>query len=119
MIKPFPERPRKEKLRAEDMPALRAAIDRYPKVLYRQAFYLIMMLGLRHGEVIGLKWEYFDFDSKLLTIPVTKNGEPHVLPITSAAKRLLKSIRRVDSCPYVFPSPYNPHGHIARLDKAW
>lgn len=54
------------------------------------------MCQLRQGEVVKLKWEYFDFENIVLIIPITNNGKPHILPITMAMKRLLDSIRRVE-----------------------
>lgn len=115
-IKHFREQPRKERIDLHDFPALAAAIHSYPKKIYRYAIYLALYTGLRHGELIRLRWEYFDYKRNTITIPRTKNGEPHTLPLSPSIIKLLDDLPR--SSPWVFPSPLTGR-HIASLSKAW
>jgi integrase len=59
-----------------------------------------------------LKWVQVDFEEECFTIPETKNGQPHTLPMSSFLKDLL--IGRHKECgtsPYVFPGT-GKAGHL-------
>lgn len=117
-VRKHAETPRREKLEPAHVPRLLRAIKNYPDPIYRNAFLLIIFLGLRHSECKQLRWDWFDFDAQVLTIKKTKNKRPHRVPITPSLCRLVKSFEKTNS-PYVFPSPVREAAHIARLDKAW
>lgn len=60
----------------------------------------------RSGEVRGATWDEFDEQQRLWVIPKErmKAGREHRVPLSEAAWRLLKSLPRDDTVPYVFPS---------------
>jgi len=114
--------PRGEKLSAEDLPKLIAALKNYPDQTYTRALLVILFTGLRHGEAIKLRWSWIDYESKTIKLPgtTTKNGKPHLLNICTGLEKLLRSIPRKRGNDYVFPSKHkSSSGHISRLDKAW
>jgi integrase len=119
-IRAYPERSRKNKIDASDLSNLIRAIKAHKQKVYAHAILFILFTGLRHGECIRLRWDWFDFANNSFTIPgcVTKNQEPHTMPLTGPLKRLLAIIPRYSNNPYLFPSP-RTQKHIARLDKAW
>lgn len=53
---------------------------------------LLLHTGLRKTELLSLKWENVDLDSSLAKIPTTKNGRPHMLPLTKVAVGLIKEL---------------------------
>jgi integrase len=52
---------------------------------------VLLFTGLRRNEAAGMKWKDVDFKAKTFTIPMTKNGQPHTLPMSEP---LLKIFRR-------------------------
>ena len=49
---------------------------------HRDYLLLVLFTGLRRSEAAGLEWENIDFEQNTLTIPETKNGYAHTLPLT-------------------------------------
>ena len=71
-----------------------------------EALKLIPRLFLRPKEIRCLKWEYVDFDQKLLTIPAgeMKRKREHLVPLATQVVEQLQEIKRVTGySPYVFP----------------
>lgn len=83
----------------------------------------LVVTGLRKQELATLKWEYVDFENGFITIPKTKNGKPHVLPITRFMRALLRNRRMHRTNEYVFPGGrwgtkgclQSPYKAIARI----
>jgi integrase len=50
----------------------------------------LLLTGLRRNEAATLKWANVDLKSKMFTIPVTKNREPHTLPLSDFLLAMLK-----------------------------
>ena len=50
---------------------------------------LLLYTGLRRSECAGLTRDQVDFEKGLITIPMTKNGKPHSLPITPLMEPIL------------------------------
>jgi len=65
---------------------------------YGQIVRLIMLTGCRRDEIGGLKWSEIDLPKRTITLPGerTKNGQPHVVPLSDAALTIIKSIVRSD-----------------------
>jgi integrase len=69
-------------------------------------FYMILLLtGLRRGELQGLKWEHVDFTAKTLTIPDPKNRDAHVLPLSDYLYDLLIHRKAISKGAYVLSGP--------------
>ena len=73
----------------------------------RDYLHFLLYTGLRRSEGSGLVWGNVDFEDLTFTIPETKNGLPHTLPMATPVLELLK--RRWDDpyrpySDYVFPS---------------
>jgi integrase len=71
----------------------------------QQAIFVMVLLlsGLRKDEARLLRWENISFDDRTITIPETKNGKTHVLPMTSKMRELLEQIH--NDSEWVFESP--------------
>ena len=75
-----------------------------------EALKLIPRLFLRPKEIRCLKWEYIDFDQKLLSIPAEdmKRGREHLVPLADQVVEQLRVVQEVTGySPYVFPSQRN------------
>ena len=65
--------------------------------------------GLRQSEQFGLRWDCVDVESGILTLPMPKQGETHKVPLTDAAKAILRSLDSFLSSSFVFPSVKDAH----------
>lgn len=57
--------------------------------------------GMRKSELQNLRWEDINYETGIITLTKTKNGEIRYLPINSVVKRALESLRETFSG-YVF-----------------
>jgi len=66
---------------------------------------LLMLTAQRRTEVSSMMWVELDLAANTWTIPGerTKNGKPHVVPLTAAAVSVIERIPRTSSV-YVFPA---------------
>jgi len=53
----------------------------------------ILLTLARREEVGRARWIDIDFDAKTWTIPETKNGQPHIVPLSRRALELLMSLK--------------------------
>ena len=77
----------------------------------KTALMLVPHLLLRPDEIASLKWEYFDFDEKMITIPAEAmkvKKKIHHVPLSNITFEIFTNHKNksVDS-PYCFPSPMN------------
>ena len=58
---------------------------------YSRIIKLLLMTGQRKSEISGLSWNEFNFAERQIELPGarTKNGRPHVVPLSDAALALL------------------------------
>jgi integrase len=64
----------------------------------------LLLTGLRKSELLCARWEWINFQSSTLTIPVTKQGRPHRLPLTPELKAFLQGLPSKEKSLYLFPS---------------
>ena len=86
---------------------------------------LLILTGQRRGEVAGMRWDELNLDADTWSLPGarTKNGQPHVVPLTAEAAALLRAVKRSKGAELVFEGPrktaVSGFGKVkARLDKA-
>ena len=65
--------------------------------------------GLRQSEQFGLRWDCVDLERGLLILPMPKQGETHEVPLTEAAKVILRSFESFPASSFVFPAIRDPH----------
>lgn len=58
------------------------------------AFLAALATGMRAGELCGLRWDQVHGD--YVSLPVTKNGKPRDVPLSSEAQRLVERARGYD-----------------------
>jgi len=75
-------------LQESELPAWKAAVDQIGQV-QRDFLYLVIYTGLRRNEVRNLQRSQIDLASNVLSVPDTKNGKPHSLPITPVMREIL------------------------------
>jgi integrase len=80
------------------------------------AFQLLILTGARREEIGRLKWSEIDGDTINLKGDRTKNGEPHLIPLSAPARALLDSLPRFAGSDYVFTT--NGHKHVTAWSSA-
>jgi integrase len=60
---------------------------------YSSVVRLLMLTGARRNEIGNLRWSEVDLDKKTIALPAerTKNGWPHLIPLTAAALACLRA----------------------------
>src|SRR5262249_31856005 len=64
-----------------------------------------ILTAARSGEGLGARWEEFDLDRAVWTVPATrmKGGREHRVPLSERALEIVKAIHEYRNGDYVFP----------------
>lgn len=77
-----------------------------------QALAFTILTAARTNETLGAKWEEFNLERRLWTIPAErmKAGAEHIVPLTGFVVSILEPLNEVKLSEYVFPGqkPRNP-----------
>lgn len=74
--------------------------------IQRDYLQLVLFTGLRRTEALTLKWKNIDFKGRTLLVEKTKNGKPHMLPLSDYVYKILAKRYKSRINEYVFPSCY-------------
>jgi integrase len=88
-LMPEHAQPRSRKLQESDLPAWYKAVCALPEK-QRDYLMLVALTGLRRDEGKNIKCAHVDWNTELLHIPETKNGDAHILAITPRMQIILK-----------------------------
>lgn len=118
----FAERKRERFLSADELARLGQTLMEVEKEATElpssiAAIRLLILTGCRRSEILGLKWEYVDFDNYCLRLPDSKTGAK-VVPLSSPAIEVLNKVPRLASNPYVCPG-IKPGRQLVGLPRAW
>jgi integrase len=85
--------PRDRVLTADELRAIWKAL---PDGDFGRIIKLLILTGQRRDEIANLRWSEVDLDRGLLSLPAerTKNGVPHDVPLSRAARAVVESIPR-------------------------
>lgn len=103
-----PTRENNRSLSAEQLPAFMRMLAESVKVM-AVGTRLLMLTGLRTGELRQGRWEEVDFDKALWEIPKErmKKRRPHVVPLSRQALALLVALKKqadAKGSPFILPS---------------
>jgi integrase len=92
---------------AKELPALLRAIELYDgRPLTRLAIKLMALTFVRTSELIGARWEEFDFEVRRWAIPAArmKMNSPHIVPLSAQAVEALELLKTISGdSDLVFP----------------
>jgi integrase len=101
-LKAIPNKPRKRSLGNAELAAVYNAVEGMGD--YADIVRLLILTGLRRGEVADLRWSEIDLEAALLTLPGerTKTRETHTVPLSAQALAILKAHKRTEGRDLVF-----------------
>ena len=98
--------------------ALRAApSERLASRHAAAAIRLLVLTGCRRNEILGLRWDDLNFDTGEMRLPDSKTGA-RMVPLTSAAAKVLKDLPRTPDSPWVFPGK-KKGTRLVNLNDSW
>jgi integrase len=117
-IRHFATESRARFLQADELPRFFAALQTLRYEATRDCLLMCLLTAQRVGNVRAMAWDQIDFARMVWTIPRTKNGTGHVVPLVPLAMAILD--RRVvnKKSQWVFANQKQT-GPISRLQKAW
>lgn len=83
---------------------LKDAVEQSPNFMLRYIVALLLLTGCRKRELLDARWDEISFQRKQWRIPRGKTGMRHV-PLSDDALAVLRSIPRLDDCPFIVPNP--------------
>jgi len=84
----------------------------------RDAMLLALSSGMRRGEIFKLQWDDVDFRRGFITIRDPKGGTDQTIPMSDAARQVLKSRPQDEKSPYVFPAKQKRKGEDKPTHRA-
>jgi integrase len=76
-------------LEAGELDALLSAIKACQNPLMEQVFRFALATAMRRGEVLSLEWRHVDLSHRTAFLPLTKNGHPRTVPLSTSALEVL------------------------------
>ncbi len=112
---PGEETSRDRVLRNGEIAKLWRAFDElgYP---FGHVFKLLLLTGARRNEVGGITWSEIEDDTWHLAGERTKNGRPHLVPLSTLAKAVIDAVPRMDDSDYLFTT--NGHRPVSGWGRA-
>lgn len=117
-VEKFKEEERDRWLKPQELPRLIKAIDEVENIYARACLWLYLLTGVRKSELLGSKWEDFDFNRNELRLPKTKSGKTHYVPLSGPAIKILKKLPQISGNPYTFPGARKGRP-LVNIDKIW
>ena len=118
-IKRFRERSRDRWLKRDELKRLMEATRKEGDPHAGAAIPLLLLTGLRKGELLSARWEDVDLESGEIRLPETKSGETQVRVLPILAVKILRNLPRYEESPFVFPSPTDPRTHRRDIKPQW
>lgn len=94
------------------------AVEACKNATTRDYFWMLLLTGQRKTNVLTMRWRDLDLDNALWHIPITKNGEPHTVPLIDPAIKLLRDRQLKTRSLWVFPGS-KPGTHFGWPKTAW
>lgn len=114
----FREASRERFLQADEFPRFFQALADEPNQTVRDYFLLSLLTGARRANVQAMEWTHINFAQATWTIPTTKSGATHTVPLVPEAIRILKAREAHVTGQWVFPGTGQSE-HLMDPKRAW
>ena len=85
---------------------------------YATAMRMILFTATRRGEAAAARWQDVNFTAGTWTLPATKNGKPHLIPLSRQASALLRGLEPAQAAPEGFVFSTTGKRPLASWDAA-
>jgi len=115
----YQEQPRERWLQTQELARLQNVLEKERDQNQANAVRLIELTGARKGEVLSARWDQFDLEGGVWTMPAhtTKQKRIHHVPLSPPALGLLRGMREWASGDFLFPGEKD--GHLGDVKKFW
>lgn len=110
----------------EEFARFAQALEDEPNETWRDFFWLALFVGARRKNVLAMRWKEISFVLETWTIPITKNGDSHTIPLTPNALEILKRRYADENRHEVWVFPSDRRGrktgkltHMGNPKEAW
>lgn len=117
-IKQFKIQSRERFLRPNELANFSAALRKVPDETMRDYFEMSLYTGARKSNVLAMRWEDVDLDLAIWRIPMTKNKESHLVPLTRPAVEILRRRLESNKTGWVFPGRMKDC-HLVEPKRVW
>jgi integrase len=117
-IRKFRTQSRERFLQADELPRFFEALKTLRYDSTRDCILMCLLTAQRVGNVREMRWDQIDFRRQVWTIPRTKNGTSHIVPLVPLAMAILDRRKVRATTEWVFTNAAGT-GHITKLEKAW
>jgi integrase len=117
-VEKYPQRRRERFLSAEELARLGDVLASYDdSPYYASAIKLLVFTGARLGEILGLRWQWIDFERGEARLPDSKTGAK-TLHLPPPALAVLADLPRVEGNPHVIVGGV-AGAALVNLEKPW
>jgi integrase len=116
-IKKFKEKTRERFIQADELPRFFKALSEEQNSYAQDYVMLSLLTGARRANIEAMRWDQINFEQATWTIPETKTGDSHTVPLVPEAIEILQK-RRNSFNPWVFPSK-SKSGHLVEPKTMW
>lgn len=117
-VERFAEQSRDRFLQPDELPRFFVALREEP-AKFRDYFLTALFTGARRSNLLTMRWADIDLGSGWWRIPMTKSGEPVLVPLVEPVVQVLRSrLETRNGSEWVFPGS-SESGHIEDPTYAW
>jgi len=118
-IKKYKETQRDRFIQPAEMPCLIRSLEEEQNTTAKDYFWMLLLTGVRRTNTLMMRWEDISWERGEWRIPVTKNGEPVIVPLVERAITILKERKAKSNSEWVFPSLEDESRHLVNFKRAW
>ena len=116
-VEKFQERRRERMLNPTELAALGDGLANCPSPYTAAAIRLLVLTGARRGEILGLKWDWIDFERGEVRLPDSKTGVK-TLHLPPPALEVLAKLQRIEGNEYVIVGQVDG-APMVNISKPW
>jgi integrase len=117
----FPVQDRERFIQPDEIGPFFQALAEEPNESMRDAILIALLTGQRRANVLAMRWSEINLDRAewRLAGELTKNGQPHLVPLSPEAVGILRQRADGRASVFVFPSTRSKTGHLGQPKTAW
>jgi len=118
-IKRYKETSRDRFVQREELPFLNRALEELKNPTHKDYFKMLFLTGARKTNVRMMQWNEINWNKNEWRIPVTKNGEPLVIPLVPRAIDILKTRYSKKKTSWVFTHSTDNKKPMSEAKEVW